>query len=69
MKKNDYRNIKTYSLYEDKDDKIIINDNINNIRSNMEDILSNEKSKKKAIKYVINLGKNFRNIKRIENRN
>ena len=62
MKKNDYRNIKTYSLYEDKDDKIIINDNINNIRSNMEDILSNEKSKKKAIKYVINLGKNFRNI-------
>ena len=29
----------------------------------MEDILSNEKSKKKAIKYVINLGKNFRNIK------
>ena len=33
-----------------------------NIRSSMEDIFSNEDSKKKAIKYVINIGKN-RNIR------
>ena len=36
-------------------------ENIPNVRSSMEDIFSNEDSKKKAIKYVINLGKN-RNI-------
>ena len=31
---------------------------IPNVRSSMEDIFSNEDSKKKAIKYVINIGKN-----------
>ena len=33
-------------------------ENINNVRSNVEDILSNENSKKKAIRYVIKIGKN-----------
>ena len=37
-----------------------------NVRSSMEDIFSNEDSKKKAIKYVINIGKN-RNIKNSPN--
>ena len=33
-------------------------ENIQNVRSSMEDIFSNEDTKKKAIKYVINIGKN-----------
>ena len=33
-------------------------DNIHNIRTNMEEIFSNEENKKKAIKYVIEIGKN-----------
>lgn len=33
-------------------------DNLRNVRSNLEDILGNEKNKKKAIKYVIQIGKN-----------
>ena len=33
-------------------------ENIKNVRSSLEDILSNENSKKKAIKYVIHIGKN-----------
>ena len=33
-------------------------DNIPNVRSSMEDLFSNEDNKKRAIKYVINIGKN-----------
>jgi hypothetical protein len=38
-------------------------ENINNVRNNMEDIFSNDENKKKAIKYVIEIGK----IKSIRN--
>ena len=33
-------------------------ENIQNVRSSVEDILSNENKKKNAIKYVIQIGKN-----------
>ena len=36
-------------------------ENIKNVRSSVEDILSNESNKKKAIKYVIQIGKSKRN--------
>ena len=38
-------------------------DNIHNVRSNMEDIFANDENKKKAIRYVIQLGKT-KNIKK-----
>ena len=39
-------------------DLVSAGENIPNVRSSMEDIFSNDDSKKKAIKYVINIGKN-----------
>ena len=33
-------------------------DNIHNVRSNMEEIFANDEKKKKAIKYVIEIGRN-----------
>ena len=65
---NDYNPQKNKNIYirnmipqNENFDLVSAGDNISNVRSSMEDILSNDDNKEKTIKYTINIGKN-RNI-------
>mgnify|MGYP006988861219 FL=1 len=57
---NKRRNIYLQKMIEENNDVLDLKsagENINNVRNNMEDIFSNDENKKKAIKYVIEIGK------------